>query len=207
MVAAGVLLAATTLTADAHVVVEPSESPAGQTQLYTLAVPSESTSDTVRIEAQFPRSVVVLQLAAPPGWQVTPEADGAGHILGAIWDGGRTPPGQLVELGVLAQNAEQSSDVSLSWAVIQTYADGREAQWIGPPTSQFPAAQTRLRGGGLGVSTAEMLPAAALVCSLAALILSWLTWRRGRGATSRSAQAEAEAAVEADAAPRPLATG
>ena len=178
MVATGLLLASTTSTAEAHVVVEPAESAAGTTQLYTLAVPTESSSDTVRVEAQFPRPLLVLQLGAPPGWQVTPEKDSAGRILGAVWDGGRTPIGQLVQLSVLAQNPEQSS--SLSWAVIQTYADGTEAQWIGPSTSQFPAALSRVRGSGFGAAPADFLAAGALACSLLALALSGLTWRRRR---------------------------
>ena len=200
--AAGLLLAAT-ISVEAHVIVEPAESGPGATQLYTLAVPSERPSETVRIEAQFPRPLVVLQLATPAGWQVTPEKDGAGRILGAVWDGGRTPTGQFVELGVLAQNPEQSSD--LSWAVIQTYADGTEAQWIGPPGSQFPAALTRVRGSGFGASTTDLLAAAALVCSLGALALAGLTWRRAPALAAEDAAAASR--VEDDAARRPLATG
>jgi uncharacterized protein YcnI len=197
-VAAGVLLAVTNLGAEAHVVVAPADSPAGATQLYTLAVPTESAADTVRVEAQFPRGLVVLQLEAPPGWVVTPEKDSGGHILGAVWDGGRTPSGQFGEFGVLAQNPDQATD--LSWAVIQTYADGGEAQWIGPPSAQFPAAQSRVLTSGPPI--VEIAAGAALACSLVALVLAGLTWRR----SARRAASE-EATVAVDATRRPLATG
>src|SRR5262245_32394993 len=77
-----------------HVIVDPEESLPGATQLYTIAVPSEKQTDTVKVEVQFPRALIVLQLQSPSGWSVTPEKDGSGRISGAIWEGGRAPADQ-----------------------------------------------------------------------------------------------------------------
>jgi uncharacterized protein YcnI len=52
-------------SASAHIIVEPASSPVATTQLYTIAVPSEKRSDTVKVEIQFPRPLIVLQLQAP----------------------------------------------------------------------------------------------------------------------------------------------
>ena len=75
-------------TASAHVIVQPSESPAGTTQLFAIAVPSEKRSDTIRVEIQFPRTLIVLQVLAPAGWQVTAQKDGSGRIISEIQDAG-----------------------------------------------------------------------------------------------------------------------
>src|SRR5262249_7858946 len=108
--------------AAAHIIVDPAESLVGKTQLYTIVVPSEKRSDTVQVEVQFPRALVVLQLLAPAGWRVAPERGGSGHIVGAVWEGGSVPFEQFMEFGVLAQNPDGAGD--LAWSVVQTYADG-----------------------------------------------------------------------------------
>jgi uncharacterized protein YcnI len=163
----------------AHLIVDPAKSPVGATQLYSIAVPSEKRQDTVKVEVQFPRALVVLQLETPAGWKVTPEK---GRILGAIWEGGTAPADQFVTFGVLAQNPSASAD--LSWSAIQTYADGSEVQWFGPETSQFPAAVTRVRATGFVPSVADLLATTALVVSVTALTLTVVTWRRLRHGAS-----------------------
>jgi uncharacterized protein YcnI len=170
-------LAAPTSVA-AHVIVDPPDSPAGVTQLYTIAVPSEKNQDTVRVEVQFPRTLVVLQLEAPAGWTVKAETDGSGRILGAMWDGGATHASEFAAFRVLAQNPNDSAD--LAWTAIQTYADGSEVQWFGPETSQFPGTVTRVRGSGLELSPPLVLGILALVTALAALAFSFAAFWRTR---------------------------
>jgi hypothetical protein len=43
---------------------------------------------------------------------------------------------------LIARNPILEGD--LSWKIIQTYADGETARWIGPPGSDSPASVTRL---------------------------------------------------------------
>jgi uncharacterized protein YcnI len=189
-------------TAAAHIVVDPASSPTGATQLYTIAVPSEKSQDTVKVEVQFPRNVVVLELLAPAGWHVSPEKDGSGRILGAIWDGDGAGPDQFVAFGVLAENP--SGTAELSWSAIQTYADGSEVQWFGPENSQFPATITRVRDAATDLVPVELLAGAALVLSVVTLGLVVFVWRRQRvtanGASHKDTGRETDAAeLELDA--------
>ena len=67
--AAFVVLAVTS-TAFGHVRISPRESASGATQKYTMTVPTERQSPTIRIEATFPASVTVLSFEAMPGWKI-----------------------------------------------------------------------------------------------------------------------------------------
>jgi uncharacterized protein YcnI len=166
-------------TAAAHVIVSPDSSEAGQTQLYAIAVPSEKQStNTVKVEVQFPRTLVVLQLQAPAGWTISPEKDGAGRILGAVFEGGRINSDEFASFGVLAQNPNTSSE--LVWTAIQSYADGSEVQWVGPEVSQFPASVTHVRSPGIEAWLPAAIGGFALAASLAALGVALLAWRRAR---------------------------
>jgi uncharacterized protein YcnI len=187
--------------AAAHIIVDPTESQAGKTQLYTIVVPSEKRSDTVQVEVQFPRVLAVLQLQAPAGWKVTPERDGSGHILGALWEGGSVPFEQFVEFGVLAQNPSGAG--GLAWSAVQTYADGSEVQWVGPETSQFPATVTHVRSMGLQDYLLPIIVGAALVVAIVALALA----SRARVAGAEPRQEEIGPAPLPTARARPTATG
>ena len=70
------------LSAFAHVRVSPSESSAGATQKYTMSVPTEKQSPTVRIEVTFPASVTVTSLGVTQGWTAQERKDDAGKIIG-----------------------------------------------------------------------------------------------------------------------------
>ena len=183
----------------AHIVVEPASSPVATTQLYTIAVPNEKRSDTVKVEVQFPRALVVLQVQAPAGWRVTPEKDGSGHILGAIWEGGAAGLDEFASFGVLAQNPNGSAD--LSWSAIQTYADGSEVQWFGPESSQFPATVTRVRDASAELLAAQLVAAAALAVGVSALLATLLLWRRVRRRVPRPTPAAAASIEVGESAP------
>ncbi len=183
MIAAGLTLLLTTLSADAHVLVTPSQSPAGGTERYVLTVPSEKPLATVRIEVQFPRQLRVEQIEPVPGWTMTPERDASGRMLAAIWEGGRLESGQIVGLTMLAVNPSAPSE--LAWSAIQTYEDGSEVQWNGSEQSQFPAATSRVVGSGPDLSAGIVLGAVSLFISLAALVAAVLALAQVR-ATRRA---------------------
>ncbi len=157
-----------TASAEAHVQVWPAESSAGSTQLYHLSVPCEKDVPTVRVEVQFPEGLTVLQVEPISGWSLSIGKDAAGHVSGAVWQGGAILPDQLQEFGVLAANP--SGAAQLRWQAIQTYADGSEVQWNGPPSSQQPAAITRINDTRPDV--ALLLAGAALVVALGALVVA-----------------------------------
>lgn len=171
----GLLLAP---TAWAHPIVSPQQSSAGATVRYVLSVPSEKPMATVRIEVQFPRQVRIGQVEPLAGWTVTPERDGTGRILGAIWDGGRVEAGEFVDLAVLADNPPTSVDVA--WAAIQTYEDGSEVQWTGSPQSQFPATVTRVVDRSDDGQSSVLIAGASFVVAAVALALATLNLAQSR---------------------------
>jgi uncharacterized protein YcnI len=127
----------------AHITVTPAEAPPATEQRYCIRVPSEKSIPTTALEIQFPDGLEITETDAPPGWRVTAAKGRHGRIIGATWQGGSIPPRQFLEFGVLARNPAAAAE--LTWKAIQTYQDGSEVHWIGPPRAQFPAAVTRVR--------------------------------------------------------------
>ena len=115
-------------------------------QRYCIRVPSEKSIATTSVEVQFPDSIEVTQLESPAGWQATAQKDRRSRTASVLWRGGSIPSRQFLEFGVVARNP--ATEVELAWKAIQTYADGSEVHWIGPPRAQFPAAITWVRAGG-----------------------------------------------------------
>jgi uncharacterized protein YcnI len=161
----------------AHVEVVPADSLPGVMERYGIRVPTEKPVPTVRVEIEFPSGLRVVDLEASPGWQVTVQTESNGRLIGAVWEGGSIPAGQFAEFGLRAQNPER--DAQLRWTVIQTYADGTEAQWIGPPNAEFPAATTRVRGRQL-IDYLDPLAGAAVRLALLALLMAGLASRSTR---------------------------
>ncbi len=162
--------------ARAHVSVTPAEGPTGVSQRYGLLVPSEKPIPTTRVEVQFPAGLRVAEVESVPGWRATTQADRAGRTVGAVWDAGLIPNGRFVEFGVLARAPETPTD--LAWNVIQTYQDGTEVHWIGPPGAEFPAAMTRVRRKAGAIDASMVVAALAAVIALIAAIGATLAWRR-----------------------------
>ncbi len=126
--------AATTLTVlfavqtvFAHVTISPRQSTAGKTETYTIRVPTERGSPTVRIEAEFPMGLTVSDLEAKAGWEISPTMNDEGRMVGAVWSGGSIPPGQAEEFSFQAMNP--SEETTLVWEVVQIHADGSRAEW------------------------------------------------------------------------------
>lgn len=128
------------LSAFAHVRVSPRESSAGATQKYTMSVPTERQSPTVRIEVTFPASVTVTSLAVTQGWTAQEHKDDAGKIIGALWSGGSIPFAEAAEFSFEAKNPADAS--RLEWKVIQIYEDGTRSEWTGPENSRTPSPVT-----------------------------------------------------------------
>ena len=127
-------------SAFAHVRVSPRESAAGATQKYTMSVPTEKQSPTVRIEVSFPASVIVTSLAVTQGWTVEERKNDGGKIIGAVWSGGSIPFAEAADFSFEAKNPADAS--RLEWKVIQIYQDGTRSEWTGPENSRTPSPVT-----------------------------------------------------------------
>lgn len=126
-----------------HVRILPGESTAGATQKYTMSVPTERQSPTVRIEATFPDSVTVISVGSAPGWKVEEQKNTQGKIVGAVWSGGSIPFAESRDFSFEARNP--SAATRLEWKVIQIYQDGTRSEWTGPENSRAPSPVTVVR--------------------------------------------------------------
>jgi len=162
--------------AGAHVSVSPAQGPAGVIQRYAVTVPSEKKIPTTRVEIDFPAELHVTDVDAPAGWTATRQMGKGGRLVGAGWAGGAIPPEQSADFGVMARNPD--SGTTLGWKVIQTYQDGSEVHWTGPPTAEFPAAVSVVRRSiGAGLVTAVAL--VILLVGGAMVVLIRRAGRRG----------------------------
>ncbi len=129
----------TVRTASGHVTVAPRYSAPGQELTYTIRVPTERQSATVRVEAEFPSDVVVVSLEPESGWTIEPSKDTDGNIVGAVWSGGSVPRGESVRFRFTARNPTE--ETTIGWRMVQIHADESRAEWapdtiVGAPPSE-----------------------------------------------------------------------
>jgi uncharacterized protein YcnI len=172
----GVLLAATAValvlssTAFAHANVSPPVALAGESQVFTLAVPTEKEdATTTKVEMTPPEGFSIDSFAPTPGWKRDVKSTGSGEeteITSVTWSGGSVP----TEEDAFFQFLGQAKDAkSYSFAVRQTYSDGSVVEWTGPESSDTPAPVVSARdsfGGG-----SKKVSYLALVLSLVAIVL------------------------------------
>ena len=130
----------------AHVTIAPRESATSVEQRYTVRVPTERDTPTVRIEAQFPGELFVVSIDAKDGWRVETTAGADGRIASAVWSGGRIAPHESDTFTVVARNPAREATVV--WRVVQIHEDGSRAEWVGEQGSRNPAPITIIRAVG-----------------------------------------------------------
>jgi len=130
--------------AGAHVVVLPAKSQAGGWERYTVLVPTEKESPTVRVEVRLPKGMDVIAVEAKPGWEgrYEPFPIGAARVE---WKGGRVPNGEFVSFEFLAWNPTAPGD--LPWQATQWYEDGSSDRWGAAGTDAHHASRTTLEPG------------------------------------------------------------
>lgn len=112
----------------AHVIVLPDQSEAGSWERYTILVPTEKESPTVRVELKLPTGIEVIAVESKPGWEgrYEPFPIGAARVA---WKGGRIPSGEFVSFEFLAWNPPAAR--VLKWDATQFYEDGTSERWGG----------------------------------------------------------------------------
>lgn len=142
-------------TASAHVTVWPKETKASAYERYTVRVPVEKDSNTVKVRLEFPEGVNVGRVLPVPGWTYAWEKDGEGRNKAITWtateDG--IKPHEFMEFGLSAKNPGEPG--TLAWKAYQTYADGTVVEWTGESGSDTPAptvvvTEGNQTGGGHG---------------------------------------------------------
>src|SRR5688500_9266063 len=114
--------------AAAHISITPAEAPPGANVTFSLRVPTEQESATVRVRVEFPAAVTVSRFQPKPGWQRTVERDGSGRITSATWSGGQIMTGEFDDFTFIARTPAEAG--ALRFRSFQTYAAGETVEWI-----------------------------------------------------------------------------
>ena len=182
--AAAVIAAlAVTGSAWAHAEMSPRVALAKETQLFTLAVPTEKEGlTTTRVELVPPEGFSIDSFAPSAGWTRHVQQSGSGEnavIERVTWFGGHVPTGEDAFFQFLG-TADAST--TYTFKVRQTYSDGSVVDWNGPETSDTPAPVVKAKsslGGGGGSSTLDVL---AVILSVLAIVVAGITlFTRGGG--------------------------
>jgi uncharacterized protein YcnI len=176
--AATALVAAASASAHAHV--SPAVSVAKETQLYSLAVPTEKEgATTIRIVLTVPKGFSIDSFVPSPGWKRVVQSTGSGEntvIQKVTWTGGKVPTEEDSLFQFLAEPAKSGT---YRFQVEQTYSDGEVVTWSGAESSDTPAATIEAKsslGGGGGTSALSIV---ALVVGAVGVLLggvALLSW-------------------------------
>jgi uncharacterized protein YcnI len=119
-----------------HIRIYPTQSTFGAREKYTMRVPNERQSPTIRIEGDFPAGLEVYDFEFKPGWKIDFKKDANGKIVGAFWIG-RIEPYEFVEFGMLAINPKDGNP-NMLWKFYQYYEDGFKEEFTAPPDAKMP---------------------------------------------------------------------
>src|SRR6266566_8910075 len=125
-----------------HIRIYPMQSTFGAREKYTMRVPNERQSPTIRVEGEFPAGLDIYDFEFKPGWKIDFKKDDKGKIVGATWTG-KIMPYEFVEFGMLGINPKEGT--SLVWRFVQYYEDGSKEEFTGPGGSRLPSPVTTLK--------------------------------------------------------------
>jgi uncharacterized protein YcnI len=174
------LIAAT--GAFAHARVSPTVSLSGESEVYSLAVPTEKEGkSTTQVVLTVPDGFSIDSFVPAPGWKRAVQSTGSGEdtvIQKVTWTGGNVPTDEDALFQFLG---EPSKSGSYTFQVQQTYSDGSVVDWAGPESSDSPAptieAKSSLGGGG-GTSTLAII---ALAVGAVGVVLGGIALVSGSG--------------------------
>jgi uncharacterized protein len=138
--------------AQAHVTLQPNETPEGAYTVLDVRVPNESDSEnTTKVAVQFPEGFGDVSYQAVPGWKVEvvhgklkkpiqtddgPITEGVEEV---IFSGGKLPPGEFQDFPLSLQIPGKAGE-ELTFKAVQTY-EKEVVRWIGAPETEHPAPQ------------------------------------------------------------------
>jgi uncharacterized protein YcnI len=175
------LIAAATASAHAHV--SPSVVPAKDSQVFTLAVPTEKeNAATTKVEFTPPQGFSIDSFVPSPGWKRDVQKTGTGEnavVTKVTWDGGNVPTDEDAAFSFLGR---VDSSKTYTFDVKQMYSDGSVVDWNGPESSDTPAptieAKSSLGGGGSSTLAIVALIVGALGVLLGIVALATASGRR-----------------------------
>jgi uncharacterized protein YcnI len=176
-----------TAAASAHAHVSPSIVPASESQVFTLAVPTEKEdASTTGVELTPPDGFSIDSFIPSPGWKRDVQKTGSGEdavITKITWTGGDVPTDEDAAFSFLGNT---DSSKTYTFGVRQTYSDGSVVDWTGPESSDTPAPTIEAKnassfGGGGGNSTLAIV---ALIVGAIGVVLGIVALVAGSGKRS-----------------------
>jgi uncharacterized protein YcnI len=177
MVRFGVLFAALggaliiAASAAAHAELSPAVALTKHGQVFALAVPTEKSAATTKVELTLPDGFSIDSFAPSPGWKRTATK------TDVTWSGGSVPQDEDAFFQFLAS---ADSAKTYSFKVRQTYSDGSVVDWSGSESSDTPAPQVEFKSS-LGGGASNTLAIIALVVGVVALVVAFITLFTGGG--------------------------
>ena len=156
----------------AHAELSPPLVQAQESQVFTLAVPTEKEEGTTtKVELTPPAGFSIDAFVPSPGWNLDVQSNGSGEeavVQKVTWSGGSLPTDQATGFQFVAKPDDSKT---YTFKVRQTYSDGSVVDWAGAESSNTPApaveARSSLGGGGTSI-----LAVVALVVAVLALIVA-----------------------------------
>jgi uncharacterized protein YcnI len=165
----------------AHAHVSPPVVLAKESQVFTVAVPTEKEdAQTTKVELTPPEGFSIDSFADAPGWKRDVQSTGSGEeavIQKVTWSGGSVPAGEATNFEFLGRTDDSKT---YEFKVRQTYSDGTVVDWTGPESSDTPAPVVKSESsfGGGGSSTLDWI---ALVLGGIALVVAGAALLGGTG--------------------------
>ncbi|MEX2104090.1 MAG: YcnI family protein, partial [Bacilli bacterium] len=159
---------------------------------FTVRVPSEKDSATVKVEVKIPDEVTISRVEPKPGWTYEFERDDSDKVTSITWTAEGLGLG-ATEFGEFNMQGKVGDTIGMiAWKAYQTYEDGSVVEWTGAEGSKHPASVTRIlkaTAGSDGHGHGETIPttdkedasrdgntALSLYISIAALVLGLLSF-------------------------------
>ena len=172
-------------TASAHAHVSPSIVPAKESQVFTLAVPTEKEdASTTRVELTPPEGFYIDSFIPSPGWKRDVQKTGSGEdavVTKITWSGGDIAADEATGFSFLGRT---DASKTYTFAVRQTYSDGSVVDWTGPESSETPAPTIEAKSSFGGDGGSSTLAIAALIIGAVGVLLGIVALVTGSGRRS-----------------------
>lgn len=155
-----------------HIDLAPRQSIPQRWETYTLSVPTETPSPTVKIDLRVPPTFEIEMVEHSQIWQIHTVRNERGYISELIWSGGNIPPQSFEELKFLARNPAEPG--TYSWDMTQYYQEGEPATWTAQ-TQIVPAASTASQRAEEAWHAAQVATTTSLIAMGLALTLIIIT--------------------------------
>src|SRR4029078_6340036 len=159
-------------SAAAHAEISPAVALTKHGQVFALAVPTEKSAATTKVELTLPDGFSIDSFAPSPGWERTATK------TDVAWSGGSVPQDEDAFFQFLAS---ADSSKTYSFKVRQTYSDGSVVDWSGSEPSDTPAPQVEFKSSLGGGSSSSTLAIIALIVGVVALVVAFITLFTGGG--------------------------